>query len=118
MAFREVTVLEVTEALRLWRSGVPKKSASPPASAWTSRRVRGYLKLLERCGLDSTVDLDTATATVVERLQGGPCPTAGRGVGAMRGRAGVHLKEAEGRRASDQGSEAAQAAAPSAGLPT
>lgn len=67
MAFREVTVIETKEVLRLWRSGVAKKRIAAQLGV-DVKTVRGYVKVAERLELDPGLDLDTATAAVVERL--------------------------------------------------
>jgi len=68
MAFREVTVLEVKEVLRLWRDGVPKKRIAAQLGL-DVKTVRRYLKQLERASLEPGTDLDVATAAVAERLE-------------------------------------------------
>ena len=67
MAFREVTVIETKEVLRLWRSGVAKKRIAAQLGM-DVKTVRGYVKVAEKLGLDPILDLDVATAAVVERL--------------------------------------------------
>jgi transposase len=68
MAFREVTVLEVKEVLRLWRDGVSKKRIAARLGL-DVKTVRRYLKELEPAGLEPGTDLDAATAAVAERLE-------------------------------------------------
>jgi transposase len=65
MAFREVTVIETKEVLRLWRSGVAKKRIAARLGV-DVKTVRGYVKVAEK--LDPGLDLDAMTAAVVERL--------------------------------------------------
>ena len=67
MAFREVTVIETKEVLRLWRSGVAKKRIAAQLGV-DVKTVRGYVKVAEELELDPALDLDTATAAVVDRL--------------------------------------------------
>jgi transposase len=67
MAFREVTVIETKEVLRLWRSGVAKKRIAAQLGV-DVKTVRGYVKVADKLGLDPAMDLDEATAAVVERL--------------------------------------------------
>lgn len=67
MAFREVTVIETKEVLRLWRRGVAKKRIAAQLGV-DVKTVRGYLKVAEGLELDAALDLDGATAAVVERL--------------------------------------------------
>lgn len=61
MAFREVTVIETKEVLRLWRGGVAKKRIAAQLGV-DVKTVRGYLKVAEKLGLDPGLDLDEATA--------------------------------------------------------
>jgi transposase len=68
MAFREVTVLEVKEVLRLIRDGVSRRQIAARLGM-DVKTVRHYAKTLGRCGLESEPDLDIATAGVVERLE-------------------------------------------------
>lgn len=68
MAFREVTVLEVKEVLRLSRDGVSKKRIAAQLGL-DVKTVRRYLKQLERASLEPGTDLDVATAAVAERLE-------------------------------------------------
>lgn len=62
MAFREVTVIETKEVLRLWRSGVAKKRIAAQLGL-DVKTVRGYLRVAE--AVDPALDLDEATAAVV-----------------------------------------------------
>ena len=78
MAFREVTVLEVKEVLRLWRGGVARKRIAAQLSM-DVKTVRGYLRVLEQCGLGPTPDLDTAAAAVAERLESANARPRGAG---------------------------------------
>jgi len=39
MAFREVTVIETKEVLRLWRSGVAKKRIAAQLGVWVFRSI-------------------------------------------------------------------------------
>jgi hypothetical protein len=76
MAFREVTVIETKEVLRLWQRGVAKKRIAAQLGV-DVRTVRGYLKVAEELGLDPALDLDETTAAVVERLAGANRPPLG-----------------------------------------
>jgi transposase len=67
MAFREVTVLEVREVLRLWCDGVPKKRIARQLGL-DVKTVRRYLELAGASGIEPAGDLDAAVAAVVERL--------------------------------------------------
>ena len=50
MAFREVTMLEVTEAVRMWLCGLSKKEVARQLGL-DVKTVRRYLKVAEACGL-------------------------------------------------------------------
>lgn len=76
MAFREVTVIETKEVLRLWRSGVAKKRIAAQLGL-DVKTVRGYLRVAE--AVDPALDLDQATAAVVERLSSANRRPRGRG---------------------------------------
>jgi len=65
MAFREVTLLEIKEVIRLSRDGVPRKRIAARLGL-DVKTVRRYVKALGAG--DASIDLDAATATVVERL--------------------------------------------------
>lgn len=67
MAFREVTVLEVREVLRLSRDGVAKKRIARQLGL-DVKTVRRYLELAGASGVEPAGDLDAAVAAVVERL--------------------------------------------------
>jgi len=68
MAFREVTLLELKEVLRLARAGVAKKRIAAQLGI-DVKTVRGYLKALERSGLCPDAELDAQAAAVAERLE-------------------------------------------------
>jgi DNA-binding NarL/FixJ family response regulator len=51
MAFREVTMLEVKEVLRLWLLGVPKKRIAQQLG-FDVKTVRRYLGVAKRHGVD------------------------------------------------------------------
>ena len=70
MAFREVTLQEVKEVVRLWRARVPKKriAAQPGLDIKTVRR---YLKALEEGAAEPEPDLDTATGAIHPRQHQG-----------------------------------------------
>ncbi len=67
MAFREVTVLEVREVLRLSRDGLAKKRIARQVGL-DVKTVRRYLELAEASGVLTEGELDAAVAAVVERL--------------------------------------------------
>ena len=86
MAFREVTVLEVKEVLRLWRDRVSKKRIAAQLGL-DVKTVRRYLKQLERASLEPGTDLDVATAAAATAAwrrrpwrSGSRWPRGGRGV--------------------------------------
>lgn len=72
MAFREVTMLEVKEVLRLWLRGIPKKRIAAERGL-DVKTVRRYVKVAERCGLtldDGEAALDEGRLLeVMERVQ-------------------------------------------------
>jgi hypothetical protein len=65
MAFREVTVQEVKEVVRLWRARVPKRRIAAQLGM-DVKTVRSYVRLLERG--EAETDLDAATAAVMGKL--------------------------------------------------
>jgi transposase len=67
MAFREVTVLEVREVLRLSRDGVAKKRIARQLGL-DVKTVRRYLELAQGSEVEPAGELDVAVAAVVERL--------------------------------------------------
>ena len=67
MAFREVTVLEIKEVLRLSRERVAKKRIAAQLGL-DIKTVRRYLKLAAGAGVEADGDLDRATTAVVEAL--------------------------------------------------
>jgi transposase len=71
MAFREVSVLEVKEVLRLSRERVAKKRIAAQLGL-DIKTVRRYLKLAATSGIEIDGDLDDATARVVEALSASP----------------------------------------------
>jgi hypothetical protein len=78
MAYREVTVLEVKEVLRLWLSGVPKKRIARQLG-FDAKTVRRYLAVAQTHGLvrergPSALDdsLVIAVATELRPLTGRP----------------------------------------------
>jgi len=78
MAFREVTVLEVKEVLRLWRDGVSKKRIAARLGL-DVKTVRRYLELLARAAVDPGSDLEAATAAVAAQLEGAQGRPRGEG---------------------------------------
>jgi len=65
MAFREVTLQEVKEVVRLWRARVPKKRIAAQLGL-DIKTVRRYVRALERGGAEP--DLDAATGAIVEAV--------------------------------------------------
>jgi transposase len=68
MAFRGVTVLEIKEVLRSWRSGEAKKRIAARLGT-DIKTVRRYLTTVEELGLGAEADLDRVVAAVVEKLE-------------------------------------------------
>jgi len=50
MAYREVTMVEIKEVLRLWRAGSKKKQIAAQLTL-DVKTVRRYIAAAERCGL-------------------------------------------------------------------
>lgn len=77
MAFREVTMLEVKEVLRLWLMGVPKKGIAKQLG-FDVKTVRRYLGAARALGVEPSHGLaaldDALVATVVAATQ----PATGR----------------------------------------
>jgi hypothetical protein len=67
MAFREVSVLEIKEVLRLRRERVAKKRIAAQLGL-DIKTVRRYLRLAAAAGIGAEGELDRATAVVVEAL--------------------------------------------------
>jgi response regulator of citrate/malate metabolism len=65
MAFREVTLQEVKEVVRLWRARVPKKRIAAQLGL-DIKTVRRYLRALEEGAAEP--DLDAATGAIVEAV--------------------------------------------------
>jgi transposase len=65
MAFREVTLQEVKEVVRLWRARVPKRRIAAQLGL-DIKTVRRYVRALEEGG--SEPDLDAATGAIVEAV--------------------------------------------------
>jgi len=65
MAFREVSVLEIKEVLRLSRERVAKKRIAAQLGL-DIKTVRRYLKLAAGAEVEAEGDLDRATAAVAE----------------------------------------------------
>lgn len=68
MAFRGVSVFEIKEVLRRWRSGEAKKRIAARLGT-DIKTVRRYLKAVEKLGLESETDLDRLVAAVVEKIE-------------------------------------------------
>jgi len=85
MGFREVTMLEVKEVLRLWLRGIPKKRIAAERGL-DVKTVRRYVKVAVRCGLaqgegEAALD-EPRVLAVMERLQ--PAAERPRGDGWAR----------------------------------
>jgi hypothetical protein len=83
MAFREVTMLEVKEILRLWLSGVPKKRIAEQLG-FDVKTVRRYLAAARERGVEGSHGLavldDALVDAVVARTQPGTGRPLERGV--------------------------------------
>src|SRR2546428_12299428 len=64
MAYREVTMIEITEVLRQWGAGGRRKQIARRLGL-DPKTVRRYVRAAERCGLRGGMD---ATALTEERL--------------------------------------------------
>jgi hypothetical protein len=75
MAYREVTMVEIKEVLRLWRAGVKKKRIAAQLTL-DVKTVRRYVAAAESCGLSPGPDAlsDEQLAAVVAALS----PDTGR----------------------------------------
>jgi len=77
MAYREVTMLEIKEVLRLWQAGVPKKRIAAQLGV-DPKTVRRYVQLATDCGVALSDELTdervaavvTAARTLPERPRG------------------------------------------------
>ena len=65
MAFREVTLQEVKEVVRLWRARVPKKRIAAQLGL-DIKTVRRYVRALEEG--EGEPNLDAATGAIVEAV--------------------------------------------------
>lgn len=83
MAFREVTVPEVKEVLRLWRDGVSKRRIAAQLGL-DVKTVRRYLKQLERAGLEPGTDLDPSHKPLGSRPTTAGFPQRPRAAAAIR----------------------------------
>jgi len=87
MAFREVTMLEVKETLRLWLTGAPKKEIARQLGL-DVKTVRRYLAAARARGVEATHGLaavdDELAAAVVTAMKPASGRPARRGVGGMR----------------------------------
>ncbi|HTP27994.1 MAG TPA: hypothetical protein VMK12_20360 [Anaeromyxobacteraceae bacterium] len=92
MAFREVTMLEVKEILRLWLLGVPKKRVSEQLGL-NVKTVRRYLAAARARGAEPSQGLaalsDELVAAVVEATQGGAGRPRGSGWATCEERRGI-----------------------------
>lgn len=78
MVFREVSVLEVKEVVRLWRAGVAKKRIASRLGL-DVKTVRRYVEALEAIDVGSETDLDVVTGVLLERLSARPERPRGAG---------------------------------------
>ena len=77
MAFREVTMLEVKEVLRLWLLGVPKKRIAQQLG-FDVKTVRRYLGVAKRRGVDQVHGLAALDDDLVTAVVAATQPAAGR----------------------------------------
>jgi hypothetical protein len=92
MAYREVTMVEIKEVLRLWRAGTPKKRIAAQLTL-DVKTVRRYVAAAESCGLviSSESLTDEQVAAVVDAL----APNTGRPHGDGRQRCEAERAEIE-----------------------
>jgi hypothetical protein len=67
MAYREVTMIEITEVLRQWLAGGRRKQIARRLGL-DPKTVRRYLRTAERCGLQPTADATLTDAQVAHVL--------------------------------------------------
>src|SRR5512141_2258112 len=77
MAFREVTMLEVKEILRLWLLGVPKKAIASQLG-FDVKTVRRYLAAAKVRGIESTHGLAALDDELVAAVVAATQPATGR----------------------------------------
>jgi transposase len=77
MAFREVTMLEVKEILRLWLSGVPKKRIAQQLG-FDVKTVRRYLAAARERGVEPAHGLAALDDTLVDAVVAATQPETGR----------------------------------------
>jgi predicted ArsR family transcriptional regulator len=77
MAFREVTMLEVKEILRLWLTGVPKKEIAPQLSL-DVKTVRRYLAAAKARGVEVAHGPATLDDELVARVLAATQSATGR----------------------------------------
>src|SRR5258708_34898821 len=67
MAYREVTMLEVKEVLRLWLRGVPKKGIATQRGL-DPKTVRRQIELAQECGLSRQAGEEGLNEELLGRL--------------------------------------------------
>jgi transposase len=77
MAFREVTMLEVKEVLRLWLLGVPKKQIATQLG-FDVKTVRRYLAAAKASGVEQTHGLGALSDELVAAVVAATQPATGR----------------------------------------
>lgn len=77
MAHREVTMIEVKEVLRLWKSGMPKKRIAAQLG-FDVKTVRRYIKAARQCGLECEGSLEALDDALVASVVGHIKPVLGR----------------------------------------
>ena len=77
MAFREVTMLEVKEILRLWLTGVPKRRIAQQLG-FDVKTVRRYLTAARACGVEPGHGLAALDDALVDAVLAATQPASGR----------------------------------------
>ena len=79
MAFREVTMLEVKEVLRLWLLGIPKKRIAKQLG-FDVKTVRRYLAAARAHGADAGHGIGALDDALVAHLHGSVASATGKSV--------------------------------------
>ena len=107
--YREVRMVEITEVLRLWRAGVPKKRIAARLGL-DPKTVRRYVTVAEATGLRVGAEARERDAAPGRAAGAAPRrrPTAGRRLGSVSRAARRDSRLAERRPPADQDSKAAE----------
>lgn len=95
MAYREVTMVEIKEVLRLWRAWTPKKRIAAQLSL-DVKTVRRYVAAAQACGLQQAAPGEPAETPSDEQFAAvlaALAPDAGRPHGDSGGAASPNLGE-------------------------